>query len=749
MTLRFTICSVKFIVDHDGEIRVEPVHPEPGQVFPHDLSVLVKGEQYLYGPLKVRRVGNQDNIYVGYKKTLSEGLLALPDCCLSYKPMSSAATATFSNKVKPDESLKSYPVIFTGASLCRTYLEDLGVEDELFEKWEAIANLQPQNKEDILKELLVEANFPIDSPYHALLEQRRKKFDTLLQIPENAASSLAEYTNRLIKNWSLAIEKNPENGRILAKRLAAIPGAMETFFEGDAILSAKKEEQNRISEEVNKLSEERERISGELLSLNDEYADRKSKLQEISQGIDNAEFLQILEQEKIQAEKELSDIRESIRKEREAFEEFSSTLNRYDERLSQTKAKIAELHLDKVITDMMGNSRSQKGISSEGSYQQKTDASIEIKRVNALCHCMKVFKGSDELVEDLVKSIQRARNYERAEIINILTCLSTGFLTVLAGAPGSGKTTLSDIIGSAFGLNTLSSMDEIKEAWGQDADIANRYLAVAVERGWTSKRDFIGYYNPLTESFECGDEQRYEALKILDMEQRWKMAELPYFVLLDEANLSPIEYYFADFINIGERRVGESFIALGDHHRYKIGDNLRFIATLNTDHTTERLSPRMLDRSWIVTLPESRGFKTLSSGSKVPENRAPISWKQFSKAFKPSEGFSENDEWWKNLDKIINAMEKINIHVSRRSLLAVLSYISAAEPWLGRQNGAVRAADYAVYQRFLPKIEVYGSFKEEFENLYSMLDGMGLQLSAKALKRIIQTGDELKGYSFF
>lgn len=97
---------------------------------------------------------------------------------------------------------------------------------------------------------------------------------------------------------------------------------METFFEGDAILSAKKEEQNRISEEVNKLSEERERISGELLSLNDEYADRKSKLQEISQGIDNAEFLQILEQEKIQAEKELSDIRESIRKERRLLRNF-------------------------------------------------------------------------------------------------------------------------------------------------------------------------------------------------------------------------------------------------------------------------------------------------------------------------------------------------------------------------------------------------------------------------------------------
>ncbi len=733
----------------DGEIRVEPVHPEQGQVFPHELCVLVKGSYYIYGPLKVHRIGNQSNTYTGNKKTLGAGLLALPDCCLSYKAMVSSATATYSNKIKADESFKSYPVIFTGASLCKTYLEDLGGVDELFKKWEAVAKLPPLDKEELLKQISASVNFPPDSPYRALLEQRRRKIDRLLQIPEKAASSLAEYTNRLINNWSLAISKNPENGKILLEQIAAIPGAMETFFASDSIISAKKEEQKKVTEELEKLLENKERVSSELSLLREEYADGKAKLKQISQGIDNFELLQKLKEEKVQAEKELSEIRKTIQKEKEDFEEFSSTLNRYDERLSQTKAKIAELHLDKVITDMMGEVKTQKTNSSSGTLQEKAEDPVRIKQLNTLCHCMKVFKGSDELVEDLVRNIQQARKYERDEIINLLTCISTGFLTVLAGAPGSGKTTLSDIIGSAFGLTSLSDMDEIKEAWGKDADIANRYLAVAVERGWTSKRDFIGYYNPLTESFECGDEQRYEALRILDMEQRAGMTELPYLILLDEANLSPIEYYFADFINIGERRAGESFIALGDHHRYKIGDNLRFIATLNTDHTTERLSPRMLDRSWIVTLPESRGFKSLSNSSKIPENRAPISWKQFSNAFKPAETFSENNEWWKKLDKIINAMEKINIQVSRRSLLAVLSYISAAEPWLGQNNGAVKAADYAVYQRFLPKIEVYGSFKEEFDNLYSILDGMGLQLSAKALARIIKTGDELKGYSFF
>lgn len=31
-----------------------------------------------------------------------------------------------------------------------------------------------------------------------------------------------------------------------------------------------------------------------------------------------------------------------------------------------------------------------------------------------------------------------------------------------------------------------------------------------------------------------------------------------------------------------------------------------FLATVNFDHTTEELSPRFLDRSWIITLEPSR-----------------------------------------------------------------------------------------------------------------------------------------------
>ena len=41
---------------------------------------------------------------------------------------------------------------------------------------------------------------------------------------------------------------------------------------------------------------------------------------------------------------------------------------------------------------------------------------------------------------------------------------------------------------------------------------------------------------------------------------------------------------------------------LGRQTRVYGAEYVRFIATVNFDHTTEELSPRFLDRSWIITL---------------------------------------------------------------------------------------------------------------------------------------------------
>lgn len=78
---------------------------------------------------------------------------------------------------------------------------------------------------------------------------------------------------------------------------------------------------------------------------------------------------------------------------------------------------------------------------------------------------------------------------------------------------------------------------------------------------------------------------------------------MPYLFLLDEANLSSIEHYWSPFLRACDSFRGGSFeLSLGGNHSFKVPSYLRFIATVNFDHTTEELSPRFLDRSWVVTL---------------------------------------------------------------------------------------------------------------------------------------------------
>ena len=50
--------------------------------------------------------------------------------------------------------------------------------------------------------------------------------------------------------------------------------------------------------------------------------------------------------------------------------------------------------------------------------------------------------------------------------------------------------------------------------------------------------------------------------------------------LLDEANLSPMEYYWADFMRIcGGDDAGDKEIVLGDNLICRIPEHLRFLAT--------------------------------------------------------------------------------------------------------------------------------------------------------------------------
>ena len=354
--------------------------------------------------------------------------------------------------------------------------------------------------------------------------------------------------------------------------------------------------------------------------------------------------------------------------------------------------------------------------------------------------------GTDELIEYIVKTVKYERpEYSRNVILNLFICLTQGFFTVFSGKPGSGKTSICNIMAKTLGLNN-NHIENNGEYFNY-----SRYIPVSVERGWTSKRDFIGYYNPLSKTFNRTNKDMYDALITLDYEYKNKYAVLPYVVLLDEANLSPMEYYWADFMNICDNinDAGvKNQINLGDNYVYNIPPTLRFVATINNDHTTEILSPRLIDRAFIISLPESYSEK--KSDDEKP-NYKPVSWNNLVEVFTPKDDKKISNKVYELYSEIKELFLKENIYISPRIDKAVLSYCKTAASLFEEEYGIstdIIGLDYAVSQKLLPKINGNGELYRKWLNddLLNKLEKHNMLNSQFKVKEILESGERRMNY---
>lgn len=366
-------------------------------------------------------------------------------------------------------------------------------------------------------------------------------------------------------------------------------------------------------------------------------------------------------------------------------------------------------------------------------------------------------KTPEELIDYLCRMVQISRpNYNKNTIINIAICLTQGFLTVFSGEPGCGKTSICNIFGDVLGLNKIS---DLVDCSGENRESVSRYVAVSVERGWTSKRDFIGYYNPLSKTFDKSNRRIYDALHQLDTEKRQGIYNFPYIILLDEANLSPMEYYWSDFMNICDDLGPNSKVNLGEDYVFDIPETLHFVATINNDHTTETLSPRLIDRAWVITLPQlsQQYYSSFINKAEIPEEMIEvITWDSLKKAFIPTkEECVFTPEIQRCYDSIIAKLREKKISVSPRIDYAIKRYWAVASKHFEMDEtqtvAATVALDYAVVQRILPKILGNGEdFEKWLEEFRSLCSNNGLNISAKMLKDIIECGNQqMKYYQFF
>ncbi|WP_031528163.1 hypothetical protein [Dyadobacter crusticola] len=219
------------------------------------------------------------------------------------------------------------------------------------------------------------------------------------------------------------------------------------------------------------------------------------------------------------------------------------------------------------------------------------------------------------------------------------------------------------------------------------------------------------------------------------------------YILLDEANLSPLEHYWSSFYNLTDNVANSDSgmkIFLGNSEIIEYANNLRFIGTINYDQTTEELSPRVIDRVNIIRMENQRSFDIAKlTGSEI--QHLELSFGRCREIFGLLDFATELDisideDFEERFGQVIKKFEELRIFVSHRVQIAIRQYCKVAKNLMYEQN---KPLDYCISQRLLPLIKVQGSrAKVKLKELKALLDDNKYDISSKILNDIILIGEE-------
>lgn len=196
-------------------------------------------------------------------------------------------------------------------------------------------------------------------------------------------------------------------------------------------------------------------------------------------------------------------------------------------------------------------------------------------------------KPATSLTEVLSPTVaQRIQATHGADLLlDLRIALATRDLVVLRGEPGVGKSYLA-----------LRLLDDPER---------ERTMVVPVSATWRGREDLLGYVNPLDGRFVKTPFTRFLEFAAA----AWHEGDrAPRLVIFEEFNLSQPEYWFADVLAVSQyEREADRIVQLAGTGSAAdasvfLSPALRFIGTVNSDHTTRSLSPRVLDRAAVIHL---------------------------------------------------------------------------------------------------------------------------------------------------
>ncbi|MEO2261725.1 AAA family ATPase [Dorea sp. YH-dor228] len=323
-----------------------------------------------------------------------------------------------------------------------------------------------------------------------------------------------------------------------------------------------------------------------------------------------------------------------------------------------------------------------------------------------------------------------------------ITSLLAKPFVILTGNSGTGKTRIS---------KQFAEYLEVIDINGE-----KNWLIVPVGADWTDNARVLGFYNPLADN----GVGKYEKTGIIKLIERANdNPEIPYFLILDEMNLSHVERYFSDFLSHMETPDNPFEI---DGYRNKddedestgklpYPENLFVIGTVNIDETTYMFSPKVLDRANVVEFKPDKDdvlnmFSSASQEIKITPAKSGVSEAFLRLAKEIRSGKSRVDEWQmaevRNVfTAIYDITEKNGYEFAYRTVREIKQYISAAYELSGQWADAeiYRAIDEQLLQKVLPKIhgnrKEIGTMLDELEAVCKQ-NGKELELSRRKIEQM-------------
>lgn len=308
---------------------------------------------------------------------------------------------------------------------------------------------------------------------------------------------------------------------------------------------------------------------------------------------------------------------------------------------------------------------------------------------HALVHPLKNIFNITSIIESILST---GLIYSPTLIKRLAYSLMAKPFVILSGLAGSGKTQLALAFAKCLSEN-----------------IEEQVCTVSIGADWTNREPLLGYPNALNKDEYVKPESGVLQLLMRANEDQSK----PYFLILDEMNLSVVERYFADFLSAMES--GEP-IKLWDNEKgnvpkeIELPKNVFIIGTINVDETTYMFSPKVLDRANVIEFKIAADEMDNYLGKKVNINlKAGYSACANMAVDFVNKTNSQVEKDEKNKDVLLSffkELKKVNAEFGYRTVNEISRYLHFADGDLEDDS----AIDTAILQKLLPKL--HGSRKK-------------------------------------